>query len=64
MADVNQNLALWLDVQEAPAGSTKTGDIPGQGKRTTINAQHVIKQATEQFGPVGIGWGWNIPPIS
>ncbi|MGS2872718.1 hypothetical protein [Enterobacter huaxiensis] len=27
---------------------------------TAINSQYMIMGATEKFGPVGIGWGWEI----
>ena len=37
-----------------------TGQVEGGQKITSINGQHMIKKATEVFGPVGIGWGWTV----
>ena len=57
MSDVN--MALWDAVQKTDPSATKAATVSGQ-KITSISGQHMIRKATETFGPVGIGWGWNV----
>ena len=52
-----QNTALWDKVFETDPGFTKFVKV-GRGF-TTIDAYYQVKTATEVFGPVGIGWGWD-----
>lgn len=55
----DENLALWKSVMRTNPRYTKDmGDIGFGG--TAINAEYMIMKATEKFGPVGIGWGWEI----
>lgn len=53
------NLKLWDSVQETDRSMTRTGWLDGRDV-TSINATYMVKQATEQFGPIGIGWGYEI----
>tara|TARA_R100000700_G_scaffold41283_1_gene61322 strand:- start:26092 stop:26946 length:855 start_codon:yes stop_codon:yes gene_type:complete len=53
------NLELWKSVEETAPGYTKTGDLDGR-KVTSINGTYMVKRATEAFGPVGLGWGYEI----
>lgn len=53
------NMALWNQVQKTDPSATKSAKVDGQNI-TAIGGQHMIKRATELFGPVGIGWGWNV----
>lgn len=53
------NLDLWKSVEETAPGYTKTGDLDGR-KVTSINGTYMVKRATEAFGPVGLGWGYEI----
>lgn len=53
------NLSIWEQVQETDRSMTRTGWLDGRDV-TSINATYMVKQATEQFGPIGIGWGYEI----
>jgi len=53
------NLDLWKSVEETAPGYTKTGDLDGR-KVTSINGTYMVKRATEAFGPIGKGWGYEI----
>lgn len=55
----NKNIQLWDSVEKTDPSATKEATVSGQ-KITSIKGQHMIKRATETFGPVGIGWGWNV----
>lgn len=52
------NLNLWLRVEKTdPVFTTRmTGPFPG----TAIAPAWLMRKATEQFGPLGIGWGYDI----
>ena len=50
------NTSLWDLVFETDPRYTKFVKV-GRGF-TTIDAFYQVKRATEVFGPVGIGWGW------
>lgn len=50
------NMKLWNEVFKTDPDATKKGKVNGQ-KITSINGLHVVKKATETFGPIGIGWG-------
>lgn len=56
----NDNLELWNAVEKTDPDYTKAYTGPGGFVATSINAEYLIKKATEHFGPVGIGWGWEI----
>lgn len=56
---VQDNLALWNAVSKTDPSATKTSNQGGR-EQTSINGYWMIKQATEQFGMVGIGWGWDV----
>ena len=53
------NLLLWKKVEETAPGYTKTGELDGR-KVTSINGTYMVKRATEAFGPIGQGWGYEI----
>lgn len=57
MAD---KLKLWVDVETTDPDYTKEYKGAGGFTGTAINGMYLIKKATEKFGPVGIGWGWNV----
>lgn len=52
-------MQLWDAVQATDPSATKEATVSGQ-KITSISGQHMIRRATEMFGPVGIGWGWSV----
>lgn len=54
-----ENMSLWDSVQKTDPSATKQATVSGQ-KITSISGQHMIKKATEAFGPVGLGWGWRV----
>lgn len=55
----DNNMSIWSEVEKTDPAATKTANVGGM-KITSIGGQHMIKRATEMFGPVGIGWGWKI----
>lgn len=55
----NSNLAIWQQVEETERSATKTSNFDGR-EITSINATYMVKQATKMFGPIGIGWGYEI----
>lgn len=56
---MNENMHIWSAVEKTDPAATKAATVSGQ-KITSISGQHMIKRATEMFGPVGIGWGWTV----
>ena len=56
MNETNGNLALWESVEKTDPNHTKKAKI-GQMNITAVSPQYQRKQATEKFGPYGIGWG-------
>lgn len=53
-----EKMSIWNSVSKTDPNHTKTVSI-GR-KFTAIDAQYQIMQATKQFGPVGIGWGYDV----
>lgn len=54
----DRNLALWRLNETTDPAHTKPVRI---GKdMTAIDTYYQIKRATETFGPIGEGWGWNL----
>ena len=51
------NLLIWNKAQETDPKYTKPDNYSGF---TSINGIYVVKRATEIFGSIGIGWGFNI----
>lgn len=54
------NLDLWNKVERTDPDRTKQFNRGGGFKGTAINATYLAKCATEQFGPIGIGWGVDV----
>lgn len=55
------NLELWNKVCESNPSHTKKVTF-GRGF-TAIDPMHQVKNATEQFGQVGVGWGWKVERV-
>lgn len=56
---MTDNLALWTTVEKTPPDQTKA--ITGKPyKGTSPKPYWLVKRATEVFGPIGIGWGFEI----
>ncbi|WP_315729908.1 hypothetical protein [Bradyrhizobium sp. SZCCHNRI2010] len=60
MSDPNTNLVIWNEVEATDPKFTKQFNRGGGFKGTATNATYLIKKATMMFGPIGIGWGWDI----
>lgn len=52
------NLALWKTVEETDKSFTKESTYGH--KQTSISTQYMVMRATEQFGPMGMGWGTEV----
>jgi hypothetical protein len=55
---MTSNLDLWNKVEKTNPAHTKA--LKFGRAITAIDAYHQIKNATEQFGPAGSGWGWDV----
>jgi hypothetical protein len=53
---MTDNLRIWNKVEKTNPAHTKK--VNQRGGFTAISAAFQIKNATEQFGPIGIGWGY------
>lgn len=58
MTTKNQNMELWNSVCETDPRHTKK--VNQRGGFTAINAQYQLRRATEAFGPIGQGWGFDV----
>lgn len=54
---MTDNLALWKAVEKTDPAHTKR--VNQRGGFTAISAHYQVMAATKQFGPIGIGWGYN-----
>ena len=59
MTEQNDNMRVWHHADETDPSATKTAKIDGN-IQTAISAYWMFKKATELFGPVGKGWGFDI----
>lgn len=50
------NMRIWEGVSKTNPANTKT--VNQRGGFTAINAHSQVMEATRQFGPIGIGWGY------
>tara|TARA_R100000541_G_C1884874_1_gene82802 strand:- start:396 stop:1139 length:744 start_codon:yes stop_codon:yes gene_type:complete len=55
------NLGLWNKVEKTNPAHTKK--LKFGRAITAIDPYRQIKNATEAFGPVGVGWGWSVERI-
>ena len=53
---MSDNLRIWNAVEKTNPAHTKK--VNQRGGFTAIGAAYQIMAATEQFGPIGIGWGY------
>lgn len=54
-----KNLTLWDSVTKTDKEYTKEANVNGQNI-TSINGVYMAMKATEVFGPIGDGWGYQI----
>jgi hypothetical protein len=57
----NKKTELWDAV--CTTDPTHTKKVTQRGGFTAIDAMYQIQEATKQFGPAGIGWGWDFELI-
>lgn len=55
------NLELWNSVEGTNPAHTKK--VTFGRAITAIDPYHQIKNATEKFGPVGVGWGYHVAEV-
>ena len=55
---MSKNLELWDKVSKSDPKYLKKVSF-GARSFTAIDPQYQVRCATEQFGPVGHGWGWS-----
>ena len=55
------NLSLWDDVSQTNPAHTKA--VKFGRSITAIDPYRQIQAATAQFGPAGIGWGWEVKRV-
>ena len=60
MKDSYDSLELWSALQGVDKKYCKDFQRGGGFRGTAIDPMYRIRRATEQLGPVGIYWGWNI----
>lgn len=53
---MTENMRIWDAVSKTNPANTKK--VTQRGSFTSICAQSQIMEATRQFGPIGIGWGY------
>ncbi|WP_164096848.1 hypothetical protein [Serratia marcescens] len=58
-AEAQQNLDIWKRVMRTDPRYTKPIDGAGY-VGTSINSEYMFMRATEIFGPIGTGWGFDI----
>jgi len=56
---MSDNVDIWSKVDQTDPSGTKTAELGGR-IITSINGTYIAKKATELFGPIGIGWGYDI----
>lgn len=54
---MSENMKLWDSVQKTDPSHTKK--VNQRGGFTSISAHYQVMRATEVFGPVGTGWGYD-----
>ena len=53
---MSENMRIWHAVEKTDPSQTK--HVSQRGGFTAINANYQIMNATAQFGPIGVGWGY------
>lgn len=53
------NLRIWKEVETTAPSATKMANLGGRPV-TSISGTYMFKRATEVFGPVGDGWGYDV----
>ena len=53
-----ENLSIWNKLAKSDPRYLKKVNF-GSRSFTAIDPQYQVRMMTEQFGPIGLGWGWN-----
>lgn len=56
---MSDNSKIWDLVKKTDPDHTKTSNQGGR-QQTSIDGYYMLMRATETFGPVGIGWGYEV----
>ncbi|WP_444901217.1 hypothetical protein ACJJIG_16080 [Microbulbifer sp. SSSA007] len=56
---MSENLSIWQRVKKTDARFVKESTLEGR-KTASINHIAMVEKATEIWGPIGIGWGYEI----
>ncbi len=59
MSQANENMEIWSRVCETPPQHTKEVSF-GSRRFTAVDAYFQIQRATDLWGPLGIGWGYDV----
>lgn len=54
-----ENMGIWSLVEKTPTTAIRAAKVDGQ-QLTSLHHMHTVRKATEIFGPIGIGWGYEI----
>lgn len=58
---MSDNSRIWDAVKKTDPSATKTAKQSDTGRvQTSIDGYYMLMRATETFGPLGIGWGYEI----
>ena len=58
--NASKNTELWEKVQSTDPKYTKNYKKAGGFSGTAVSPMYLVKKATEQFGPLGTGWGYEV----
>jgi hypothetical protein len=58
-ADHTANMALWNKLELTDTRFVKQVKLDGR-RVTTVDQLHNVKRLTEELGPVGFAWGWEV----
>ena len=56
----DNNMAIWRSVEKTDPAYTRQYSMGGGMNGTSITGAYYVMKATETFGPVGLGWGYEI----
>lgn len=56
----DKNMGIWTRVEKTDPRHTKPFQRSGGFRGTAVNTTYLIQRATELFGPMGLGWGFEV----
>ena len=57
---MDEKMKLWQGAMKTDPSYTKEYSGAGGYSGTSINGHYMVMRATEAFGPIGIGWGYEV----